>query len=288
MTKIWHVADVTVDPVASEMVESALIAAGALGTEIDSLGSRAAQPVIVTAYFEIPRSSEEIRSHIENELHIFGLNTDVIYTIQLREIPDQDWLAEWKRHWRPTEVGCFVIAPPWSDVAETEKHVIRIEPNMAFGTGTHETTRLCLQAIGKLYQPGLSLLDVGTGTGVLAIAAAKLGGEGDIFAYDTDADSVQIARENAVANDVAGRIRFIDGTINEKTPSCDLVYANLTLDVISLLLPLLVCKAKQYLVLSGILIQQREQIETELEELGVENSHIETDGEWIAVTVCPA
>src|SRR5205085_3138018 len=104
-----------------------------------------------------------------------------------RVVEEIDWLAEWKKHWQPTEVGRFVIAPPWQEIDPGDKILIQIEPNMAFGTGTHETTQLCLDAISELYRPQLTFLDVGTGTGILAIAAAKLGGD-QVLACDTDAD----------------------------------------------------------------------------------------------------
>jgi ribosomal protein L11 methyltransferase len=158
---------------------------------------------------------------------------------------------------------------------------------MAFGTGTHETTKLCLRAIDSLYEPGHSFLDVGTGTGVLAIAAAKLGGEGNILAYETDADSIKIARVNGELNGVGDRIRFIHGTIDELTGCCDMVCANLTLDVISPILPLLVRTAKRCLVLSGILVEQQDQIVEELSKLGIADPRIDIDGEWIAIIVCP-
>jgi ribosomal protein L11 methyltransferase len=201
---------------------------------------------------------------------------------------NEDWLAEWKRHWRPTEAGKFVIAPPWSDVGTTDKFVIRIEPNMAFGTGTHETTKLCLDAISRYFQPGDSFLDVGTGTGILAIAAAKLSETGAIEAYETDADSVAIARENAIANGVGHRIEFFHRPIDAETPARDLVCANVTLDVIAPMLPLLISKAKRHLVLSGILVEQRALIEDELGKCDVGSYEIETDGEWLSVIVSAA
>ena len=126
-----------------------------------------------------------------------------------------------------------MIAPPWSNLPEThDRIVIRIEPGMAFGTGTHETTRLCLQAIEKHFAGG-SFLDVGTGTGILAIAAAKLFPESRIDACDTDEMAITIARENADANGVSNQIDFRVGSIDDSTASADLVCANLTADVIS-------------------------------------------------------
>src|SRR5258708_29342780 len=114
----------------------------------------------------------------------------------IRAVADEDWLGEWKKSWQPVEVGArFIIAPPWVEVShEPNRCVIRIEPGMAFGTGTHETTRLCLVAIEKYFAGG-SFLDVGTGTGILAIAAAKLFPSARLEACDTDADAITIASE---------------------------------------------------------------------------------------------
>jgi ribosomal protein L11 methyltransferase len=164
--------------------------------------------------------------------------------------------------------------------------VIRIEPGMAFGTGTHETTRLCLAAIEK-YFDGESFLDVGTGTGILAIAAALLNPQACIEACDTDADAVRIARENAHLNGVAGRISFRVGTVEETaTASADVVCANLTADVIVPLLPALLAATCGRLILSGILGTQAEWVNERLHELGVTNTcEVASDGEWIAIIV---
>jgi ribosomal protein L11 methyltransferase len=141
---------------------------------------------------------------------------------------------------------------------------------MAFGTGTHETTRLCLKAIERHYRGG-SVLDVGTGTGILAIAAAKLsqkpdrqGGCPAITACDTDADAVEIAKENAELNQVADRIDFRVGTVDDKTESADLVCANLTAPVIVELLPALIGATCGRLILSGILDSQIEMVKSRL------------------------
>ena len=155
---------------------------------------------------------------------------------------------------------------------------------MAFGTGTHETTQLCLEALGKIITAGMSVIDVGTGTGVLAIAAAKLGCK-HIRAYDVDAASVNIAEQNAEANGVIDSINFYEGSIDESVENADLILANLTLDVITPMLGLLIEKADIWLLLSGILATQREQIETELKKFEIGDLKFQTKGEWISVLV---
>jgi ribosomal protein L11 methyltransferase len=206
--------------------------------------------------------------------------------MNFREVADQDWLGEWKKNWQPVKTGRFIVAPPWSDIPEaSEQVVIRIEPGMAFGTGTHETTRLCLMAIEKYFAGG-SFLDVGTGTGILAIAAAKLFPDARIEAIDTDALAVEIAAENARLNNVETNIEFRVGTVDETTASADFVCANLTAEVIVSILPQLIGATCGRLVLSGILDVQLEVVSARLQESGVpEPLEIISDGEWVALIV---
>jgi ribosomal protein L11 methyltransferase len=282
----WFALEVTAEPEAAEAIEHALNELNALGTEINHLRRKADDAVTVVGYFNSLPDDDALRDELHYALRIYDLNEDTIQTVERHEIEEQDWLHEWKKHWKPTTVGRFVIAPPWEDVADKDEIVIRIEPNMAFGTGTHETTQLCLSAIEENYLPGQSFLDVGTGTGILAIAAAKLSSEPvKILAYDTDADSIKIARENAQANGVGDRIDFRLGPISGETPVFDFVCANLTLDVILPVLNLLLEKTRRTLVLSGILIEQEHSIVTALTAAGVRNLSIQRAGEWIAIIV---
>lgn len=282
--KVWFAVDIVVDSDATEAIESALNELDSLGTEIDSLRKVKDEPQVVTGFFDALPGEVDVRAAVAESLRIYGLQPDAVKGMATRTVEETDWLAEWKKHWKPTVIGRFVIAPPWESVDGTDKIVIRIEPNMAFGTGTHETTQLCLQVIGDHYDADQSFLDVGTGTGILAIAAAKLGGTA-ILAFDTDADSVKIAKENAIANGVSDRIEFVDGSINEDTPVFDLVCANLTLDVIAPILPLLIAKAGKTLLLSGILAEQKHAIVEDLKKQQISNYEIAHSGEWISVFV---
>ena len=284
--KTWHAVDVKLAAAAREAVEYALMEAGALGSETtdeDGLMAR------VTAYFADAPDQEHVRACVDEALQIYDLPTSFVSDVQLREVAGRDWLGEWKKSWQPVAIGKrFIIAPPWSEVAnEPDRIVIRIEPGMAFGTGTHETTRLCIAAIEKYFK-GASFLDVGTGTGILSIAAAKLQTSARIEACDVDAEAIAIARENAMLNGLENEhIRFRVGTIDDSTTSsADCVCANLTADVIVPLLPALISATCGRLILSGILDTQTETILASLREHGVTHSpEVTTDGEWTAVIV---
>ena len=233
--KSWHAIDAIVESAAREAIAYGFMEAGALGTETDE----SSEPTRVTAYYDRKVEKQEIRATLLDALRIYDLSPDSLVDLKAREFPDRDWLAEWKKNWQPVEVGRFIVAPPWSEIRNPEDRIlIRIEPGMAFGTGTHETTRLCLKAIERYFRGG-SFLDVGTGTGILAIAAAKLFPDAQIKACDTDDEAITIARENGSLNGVADRIDFFAGSIDERTPSADLVCANLTAPVIVDLLPML-------------------------------------------------
>lgn len=297
--KTWQVIDAVVHSEAREAAEYGLMEAGATGTEtIESANGH----VAIAAYFENRVSIEAARPGILEALRIYGLAPSDLVEIKTRELADQDWLTEWKKHWQPMEIGRFVIAPPWhvsvpgatgSIHPETAidpvaiapgTDVIIINPGMAFGTGTHETTRLCLKAIEKYFSGG-SFLDVGTGTGILAIAAAKLSPAARIVACDTDAEAITIAKENADLNHVVGHIEFRAGTIDDRTASADLVCANLTAPVIVELLPALLGVTCGRLILSGILETQFEMVHARLVEQAATVNEITQDGEWIALVI---
>lgn len=281
MKKTWQAIDAMVSDGAREAVEYGLIEAGAHGTETaESNNGR----VMVTGYFDYQVEIEQVRRKLFEALRIYGCAPNALFDLTTRELADRDWLAEWKKHWQPVEVGQFIIAPPWSEApAARDQIVIRINPGMAFGTGTHETTRLCLKAVDKYFAGG-SFLDVGTGTGILAIAAAKLAAA-PVFACDIDAEAIAIARENAQLNEVAEQIQFGVGSVDDLTASADFVCANLTAPVIVELLPALLNVTCGRLVLSGILDTQFELVQGRLLELATTVNEVMQDGEWLALVI---
>jgi len=316
--RVWYAAEATITPEASEATEYGLMEAGALGTETSV---DAPTDLTVRGYFESRPDIATVRAALIEALRIYDFSETSIIEIKVSEIADRDWLAEWKKGWRPVEVGRFIIAPPWlvsepgadrgpregnpsgvlqdgtGSYTRVESHdplatargsdtsiVIRIEPGLAFGTGTHETTRLCLKAIEKHFRGG-SFLDIGTGTGILAIAAAKMFPDARVDACDTDAEAIEIAKENARLNGVRDQIAFRVGTVDEQTASTDLVCANLTAPVIVELLPSLLGATCGRLALSGILDSQIELVQSRLLELGATTLETEQDGEWVSIVV---
>jgi len=279
----WHALELDVEPVAREAVEYALMEAGSTGTEtVDGSDGL----IKVTGYFPDVPEREVMRYELAEALRIYELPSSSVRDMKARDVAERDWLAEWKKSWQPVAVGRFVIAPAWIEVSlEPDQLLITIEPGMAFGTGTHETTRLCLAAIEKQFT-GNSFLDIGTGTGVLAIAAAKLNPTARIEACDVDAEAVSVATQNARINDVADRISFRVGSVDDTTASADLVCANLTADVIIAILPKLINVTCGRLILSGVLREQIDSVHQRLLELGVaaEPETME-DGEWTALII---
>ena len=280
---VWHAVMVLAKRDAEVAVENAFSVMESIGTEIDALGSSEADVCRVIGYFDSEPDPEFVKEKLSTMLEVFGVDSDAVLETVAFVVEESDWLSEWKKHWNPTPCGPFCVFPSWQEPDDRDLIPIRIDPSMAFGTGTHETTRLCLSTIARVFQPGWSFLDVGTGTGILAIAAAKLGAR-DILAIDTDPDSVGIAEKNAGLNQTEW-IRFETGTLKGSIDTFDLVCANITIDVLVPMLPQLLEVAGKKLILSGILAEQESVAREALLNLGFGQVATGHEGEWIAVIV---
>ncbi|WP_018466313.1 50S ribosomal protein L11 methyltransferase [Calidithermus timidus] len=194
------------------------------------------------------------------------------------ELPDTDWLEAWRRDLKPVKAGPFVVLAPWHEWMGKEQRIV-LEPGMAFGTGHHETTRLALEALAERVQPGMRVLDLGTGSGILAIAAAKLGAEAE--GVDIDAAVIPHALENARINGVNPRLA--EGTLESLSGPYALVVANLYAELHGWLAPgyARVLEPGGRLILTGILAEREPMVRKALEAEGFALEQRRQEGEWV-------
>ena len=238
------------------------------------------------AYFHGTANADRIKASIEAAFKQ-AARGDALISCTIAAVPDQDWMQKWKEGFEAVEIGDrLVVAPSWKLPGKGEgRVVIQIDPGMAFGTGTHETTLLCLEAIEREWHGG-SLLDVGTGTGILAIAAALLAPGSRVLAIDVDPQAIGVARENIAINGVSASVDLIEGQpLNHAGQSFDVVVANLTAEVIVAVMDDLAgCLAPQGLmILSGILNELADDVECSLAASGLTVSERREAGEWCAL-----
>lgn len=195
--------------------------------------------------------------------------------------PDRDWLAEWKAGLEPVTVGRITVAPSWV-VQRPDEDTIILDPGMAFGTGHHATTRRCLAALERVDLEDRSVLDVGTGSGVLAIAAVRLGAR-HVVAVDVQEDAVTTARDNAHRNDVTIDVRH--GSVGDAGPGpFSVVVANIATDVIVDLLERIVAVCSETLILSGIPSERTAVVTTALGDLAASVDRVDEEDSWVAIT----
>lgn len=173
--------------------------------------------ITVKIFLPGEQDSRDVRQQIREALYYLGR----LYPIPeptFRELEDKDWAHAWKEHYHPFRVGSRIwIQPTWAPLDEGVREddvVLTLDPGMAFGTGLHPSTQMCLRALPDIVRPGDRVLDVGTGSGILAIAAAKLGAQ-RVLGVDTDSQAVRAARDNVRQNDVAGLVEIARGSLHD-------------------------------------------------------------------------
>jgi len=208
--------------------------------------------------------------------------------IKTASLPEQDWGENWKRFFKPVQVTPrFVVKPPWSRVRlKKGQSSIDIIPGMAFGTGTHATTLLSIQALEEtIKKKGLCVLDVGTGSGILSIFAAKLGAK-EVWGVDIDGVAVENARENVEKNRVSDVVRTRKGSVGDLRKKFDVVVANIDLKSLRRMRKPLLSHLKKggFLILSGILEQGKERILRHYSETGLLHPiKVTQQGEWVCL-----
>jgi len=255
----WLQLSVRTDPAAIDAVSNFLIERGSPGVVIKKSE--------IQAYFVHSTEDALIRKDIKRFLRGLGRLYTQEPRLRWRLLKDRDWNSSWHRFFKPQKVGdAFWVTPPWA-ASPTFRHrrVITIEPGMAFGTGTHATTRGCMEFIEKVAASfrgtGFNALDVGTGSGILAIALAKLGAN-RVWAVDTDPVALKVAGENLRCNSVRDKIQLSESQVSRIRKSFPVVVANLTAETILDLAAALEKRVapQGFLVLSGILNQKTKQV----------------------------
>lgn len=209
-------------------------------------------------------------------------------TPRTREIKEEDWAEAWKKHYTVSHIGKrLVIKPSWLDYApRADEAIIELDPGMAFGTGLHPTTRMCLQAAEGRIRPGMTILDVGTGSGILSIAAARLGAK-RILALDPDPIAVETATKNAAINHVEDILRVERGSV-EVVPDShmyDLVFANILAEIVTELAPALAASLRRggVLIASGILDYKADGVEDALARAGMKRLEKIQEEDWVTL-----
>lgn len=280
--KTWQLIELEVGRDAEEFAGVLAFELGATG--IVTLEERV-ENVKIGAYFDKP-DAVEIADSFRAGFARAG-KAAALRSVAGSSIADQDWMQKWKEGFEEIEIGTrLIVAPSWKLPIKTEgRIVVQIDPGMAFGTGTHETTRMCLEAIEAHWRGG-SLLDVGTGTAILSIAAALLEPGSRVTAIDIDPQAVEVARENVAINNTINSVEVLEGGPREfYGRSFDMAVANLTAEVIiSLLDELAGCVSTSGLVvLSGILTTLEADVETAAARTGLTIVERRQLGEWSAL-----
>ncbi|MEW6086302.1 MAG: 50S ribosomal protein L11 methyltransferase [Chloroflexota bacterium] len=272
-------------------------------------------PITVRAYLEINNQLEETRQKLEESLFYLGM-IQPLPAPTYKQIPDQNWMEAWKQHYKPIRIGeRLLILPAWMESPDPNRVAIKIDPGMAFGTGTHPTTQLCLELMEKVfddrrqtadggrrtaedgkpsmvYRP-MSVIDVGCGSGILSIAALKLGAK-KVIGVDVDSESIVNSRHNAETNEVGEELILAVGSVRDilegKFPfqSAPLVVANILAPVIVRLFDAGMAGLIEEggsIILSGILQEQEETVLRAGQAKGLKMKRRAQFGDWVALTM---
>jgi len=284
----WLVIALLIPNEFEEGVSNFLIEQGATGIEEVDEGSNWKR---LKTYF--PEDGEEkriprlLRRYLKS---LQNLNPQVPH-IQLETftITGQNWAENWKRFFKPVQITSkFVVKPPWSKTQLKRGQIpINITPGMAFGTGTHATTKLCIQALGqRLRRRGLSVLDVGTGSGILSIVAARLGAK-EVWGVDIDGVAIENAMENVRQNGISHIVRMRKGRIGDIRKRFDVVVANIDLRNLRRMRWSLThhLESQGFLILSGVLEEDGERLRQHYMDTGhFQWAKMVKEGEWVCFT----
>ena len=295
---------------ASEIVESILLDYGSTGVAIedpttleenlhDDFGTIVELSptdfpdvgVIVKGYINELNFDDETFARFKGELEQLGKNINIgeFFKIETTTIKDSDWENSWKDYFDILNIGeKFVIVPTWREYENNEnKYVINIDPGMAFGTGGHETTSLCIKNLEKYVKPHDNIIDVGCGSGILSIAASYLT-DGEIKAVDLDKLAVDVSRENFALNNLENRITVEEASLlTKETKKYNVIVANILAHIIELMLDdaYKLLEDGGYYITSGIIKDKKDELLEKMLERGFKLVEETSDNEWYSFVV---
>ncbi|MBX3134974.1 50S ribosomal protein L11 methyltransferase [Candidatus Obscuribacterales bacterium] len=285
----WSQLELTVPTRHEDMASWVLVQGGALGCEVLPHSD---EQVVIRASFDKHVLDQEKLQNLAALLEEYGLS-DTLRSLKVSDIPKEDWLAKWKEGFEPFRVGTkFVVCPLWrkddlSPEISEGRNVIFIEPGMAFGTGLHTTTQFCLRAL-EAYKPEGNVLDVGTGSGILAIACKMVNPEANVIGVDTDPLSIEAAETDLKVNNLEGKVDLrLGSTETVADMQFDMILSNLTCEDIIALLPdyVRMLKPGAKVIGAGILKEKLEMLKGAISRYPVNIEHAETLGNWVGIVL---
>jgi ribosomal protein L11 methyltransferase len=298
LTVNGELAEAVADVLARFAYSGVMMEQGVKYTDDEDVGTPAG-PITVRAYLEMNDQVEVKRQKLEESLYYLGMVQPLPAPVY-KQIADQNWMEAWKQHYKPILIGRrLVILPAWMDSPDPNRVAIRIDPGMAFGTGTHPTTQLCLELMeavvgvdGGAERPS-RVIDVGCGSGILSIAALKLG-VGSALGVDIDSGSIKNARENADINHVGDELILGVGSVQEILDG-KFVFSKAPLVVANILAPVIIrlfdvglaelLEENGILILSGILQEQAQSVIEAGQAKGLRLNERKQMGDWVALTM---
>lgn len=287
-SETWIEVRVVVPPEASDAISGFFFERGSLGITEEEGADRARGPlVLLRAYFEAApfRARAGFEGELRAALEAAGAGRPRIW---VDEVPYGDWAEGWKQYFKPRKLGrSVVVAPTWEEYTPEEgEELVRIDPGMAFGTGQHETTALCVRALEDALPryPGARVLDVGTGSGILALAAVKLGASW-AWGVDNDPEAVTAALENVAANAVRGKVRIDATPLAEVEGRYPIVVSNILAEALIAMARELSARVEPggTLILSGILHHLAPRVAEAYRAQGFPEPETRRDGEWVCL-----
>ena len=257
--------------------------------EEEVFNKRNSDGVLIKTYISEERNVVELVEIIKQKVStLTGFGIDIGEgSVSLGQVNEEDWANEWKKYYKPTKIGDkLVVKPTWEDyIVQDGDLVIELDPGMAFGTGTHETTTMCMRELEKYVTEDSNVFDIGCGSGILAIAAAKLGAK-DVIAVDLDEVAVKVAKENVNHNHVQDSVKVLHGNlIDVVSEKADVIVANIIADIIKILAKDVhsCMKEDAVFISSGIIHAKVDEVKESLIENGFEIIEVKTLGEWNAI-----